>query len=99
VRRHDRYGYTGGIGKGVTQFGIDPALRVTGAVAGRTSERPTTPLRQQPLVGALVREKDVAIALLQLYHPAWRGPRSTLYSDVWRSVHEVIGKLGIGRRA
>ena len=37
-------------------------------------------------------------ALLQLWHPAWRGDRWTLYEDVWASVREVARSVGLGQR-
>ena len=33
--------------------------------------------------------------MVQLWHPAWRGARWTLYQDVWDSVHEVANKVGL----
>jgi hypothetical protein len=38
-------------------------------------------------------------AMVQLWHPARRGSRWTLYEDVWSSVQEVASKMGLrGRR-
>ena len=37
-------------------------------------------------------------ALVQLWHPAWRGDRWTLYEDVWASVREVARSVGLGQR-
>jgi len=34
-------------------------------------------------------------ALVQLWHPAWRGDRWTLYEDVWASVREVARSVGL----
>jgi hypothetical protein len=37
-------------------------------------------------------------AMVQLWHPAWRGTRWTLYEDVWDSVHEVAHSIGLIKR-
>jgi hypothetical protein len=34
-------------------------------------------------------------AMVQLWHPAWRGDRWMLYDDVWGSVEEVARRLGL----
>jgi len=34
-------------------------------------------------------------AMVQLWHPAWRGSRWTLYEDVWSSVREVANKVSL----
>jgi hypothetical protein len=35
------------------------------------------------------------LAMLQLYHPSWRGARSELHRDVWSSVREVAKEIGV----
>lgn len=35
-------------------------------------------------------------AIVQLWHPARRGSQAELYQDVWDSVREVVGAIGLG---
>jgi hypothetical protein len=37
-------------------------------------------------------------AMVQLWHPSWRGKRWTLYNDVWDSVREVANATALGQR-
>lgn len=37
-------------------------------------------------------------AMVQVWHPAWRGSRSKLYKDVWSSVREVATQVGLRQR-